>query len=133
MAWPSCFIFAMQKQHDMEKSKFIQQLSQAKEQLDQAMEEKAISIAEAKQQMHLELEERDQKNSNMQENVRSLTSEKGVLETKLEKSDKRGVWIFTLEIGIEKLSQPFCILRANPYPCLHTVCLPWKYLVIVLK
>ncbi|PIK33512.1 putative golgin subfamily A member 4-like [Apostichopus japonicus] len=51
-------IALLKKQHDMEKSKFIQQLSQAKEQLDQAMEEKAISIAEAKQQMHLELEEK---------------------------------------------------------------------------
>lgn len=79
-----------QEQHEIEKSKFIQQLSQAKEQLDQVTEEKAISIAEAKQQMHVELEERDLKNSSMQESVRTLTAEKESLQAKLTETENKG-------------------------------------------
>ena len=73
-----------------EQKKFSEQLSQAKKLLDQAGEEKAISIAETKQQMHSELLKSQDEGAQLRERAKEAGQERDDLKQRLEDAEKTG-------------------------------------------
>eukprot|EP00057_Strongylocentrotus_purpuratus_P028768 XP_011683242.1 PREDICTED: golgin subfamily A member 4 [Strongylocentrotus purpuratus] len=83
----------LKEQHSLEQAKFAEKLSKAKDELDQSVEEKAFAIAETKQMMHGELENRDQQISELRAKAQAAASEAETLKAEGEKSKKKSKFV----------------------------------------